>query len=266
MVKREIIQTLTPSTPTQIPLDTKVCEFETIYVATSHRVFSGERQCGIYEPTPVISVSYGQAEADLPINYTKRQCDEFLKLGLQGVSIFVSSGDYGVASFPGDGSDNGCLGPDSTIFNSQYPNGCPYLTSVGGTMLYPDQTVLDPESVMQVALSSAPNFSSAGGFSIFFETADYQKDAVQFYFDNYDPEYPYFEEIDPDFDTVQGLYNRIGRGGPDVSANGANLAVYTNAEFYHFYGTSLAAPVFASVIALVRTTEAARMCDMEVFC
>jgi tripeptidyl-peptidase I len=118
-------------------------------------------------------------------------------------------------------------------------------------MIYPEQTVLDPESVMQVALSNAPNFSSAGGFSIYFEQPDYQKSAVLDYFDNHDPSYPYYEEFDPDFDTVQGLYNRIGRGYPDVSANGARLALYTNSNFYHFYGTSLAAPLFASVIDLV---------------
>lgn len=207
----------------------------------------------------MISVSYGQAEVDLPANYTKRQCDEFLKLGLQGISVFVASGDYGVASFPGDGSDNGCLGADSTIFNSQYPNGCPYLTSVGGTMLYPEQTVLDPESAMQVVLSGSSDFSSAGGFSIYFETADYQQSAVQTYFDNYDPGYAYFQEFDPDFSTVQGLYNRIGRASPDVSANGANLRIYTNGIAYHFFGTSLSAPLFASVIALVRCVSLLRV-------
>ncbi|KAK9776698.1 putative Peptidase S53 domain-containing protein [Seiridium cardinale] len=231
-------------------------DIDAVYPNPDPAGYQGERQCGVYEPTTVISISYGQAEVDLPANYTKRQCDEFLKLGLQGVSIFVSSGDYGVASFPGDGSENGCLGPDSTIFNSQYPNGCPYLTSVGGTMIYPDQTVLDPESVMQVALSSAPNFSSAGGFSIYFEPADYQKSAVQLYFDQHDPGYPYFEEFDPDFDAVEGLYNRLGRGSPDVSANGANLKVYTNGNDYHFFGTSLSSPVFASVIALINEERA----------
>jgi tripeptidyl-peptidase-1 len=70
------------------------------------------------KPRNVISASYGQAEYDLPINYTKRQCNEFLKLGLQGHSILFASGDYGVASFPGDiGAPNGCLGPEGKIFN-----------------------------------------------------------------------------------------------------------------------------------------------------
>ncbi|KAI1881460.1 hypothetical protein JX265_000286 [Neoarthrinium moseri] len=219
--------------------------------------YQGQRQCGVYKPTPVISVSYGEAEADLPLNYTKRQCNEFLKLGLQGVSILISSGDYGVASFPGDGSDNGCLGPDSTIFNPQYPNGCPYVTSVGGTMLYPNQTVLDPESVMQVGLSGAPNFSSAGGFSNYFTQPNYQQSAVSTYFTKHDPSYPYYEQFNPNFDTVQGLYNRLGRGSPDVSANGANLRVFTNGFDYRFYGTSLAAPLFASIITLINEERAA---------
>lgn len=54
-----------------------------------------------------------------------------MKLGLQGHSIFVSSGDYGVAGFPGDeGDEFGCLsgnGQNGTIYNPGYPNGCPYV-------------------------------------------------------------------------------------------------------------------------------------------
>jgi tripeptidyl-peptidase-1 len=54
--------------------------------------------CGIFQPTNVISVSYGGQESDVPISYQKRQCLEYLKLGLQGVSILFASGDAGVAS------------------------------------------------------------------------------------------------------------------------------------------------------------------------
>ena len=59
--------------------------------------YTGQLQCGVYKPTNVISVSYGGQEDDLPAYYQKRQCNEFLKLGLQGVSIFYASGDDGVA-------------------------------------------------------------------------------------------------------------------------------------------------------------------------
>lgn len=215
---------------------------------------AGELQCGVYKPTNVISASYGQAESDLPINYTKRQCNEFLKLGLQGHSILIASGDYGVASFPGDGgSANGCLGPKGTIFNPQYPSNCPYVTSVGGTMLYPDQTVEMPESVMHVNLSgTAQNFSSSGGFSNYFPQPSYQQAAVAEYFATADPPYPYYSGFSVDFNTTKGLYNRIGRAYPDVAANGANFRAYMDGTDYHFYGTSLAAPLFASVLTLVR--------------
>lgn len=73
--------------------------------------------CGVFKPVPVISASYGEAEVDLPANYVKRQCNEFMKLGLQGVSMLFASGDYGVASFPGDPGAKGCLGPNDNIFS-----------------------------------------------------------------------------------------------------------------------------------------------------
>ncbi|RDW60726.1 hypothetical protein BP6252_12109 [Coleophoma cylindrospora] len=214
--------------------------------------YNGTRQCGVYKPTNVISASYGQAEADLPVNYTKRQCNEFMKLGLQGHSILIATGDYGVASFPDDGTANGCLGPEQTIFNPQYPNGCPYVTAVGGTMLYHGQTVNEPESVMNVDLGgTATNFSSAGGFSNYFPQPQYQKSAVEKYFHRANLTYPYYSEFEVNVSTTTGLYNRIGRGYPDVSANGAYFPIFLDGVQYHEFGTSLAAPLFASVLTLL---------------
>jgi subtilase family serine protease len=213
----------------------------------------GKLQCGVYKPTNVISASYGQAESDLPMKYTQRQCNEFLKLGLQGHSILFASGDYGVASFPTDEhSINGCLGPEGTIFSPQYPSNCPYVTSVGGTMLYNDQTVQNAESVMQVDLGgTAVNFSSSGGFSNYFSRPWYQEQAVEHYFAVANPKYPYYSGINVDTNTTKGLYNRIGRAYPDVSANGAYFPAYNQAHLVHFFGASLASPIFASVLTLV---------------
>jgi tripeptidyl-peptidase I len=208
--------------------------------------------CGVFKPTHVISASYGEAEADLPFDYTHRQCNEFLKLGLQGVSILFASGDFGVASAPGDGDANGCLGPDGVIFNPQYPSNCPYVTSVGGTMLYADQTVRDRESVMQVNLGGADaNFSSSGGFSNFFSQPDYQKDAVADYFARHNPPYPHYSEFQVDVNTTKGLYNRIGRAYPDVASNGAFMNAIVNGNLEQFFGSSLAAPTFGSILTLV---------------
>lgn len=98
--------------------------------------YQGHLQCGVYTPTLVISGSYDEAEADLPENYQKRQCNEFMKLGLQGHSIFFSTGDFGVATHPGDVSPSGCSGPDQTIFTPNYLVNCQYITAVGATRLY----------------------------------------------------------------------------------------------------------------------------------
>jgi tripeptidyl-peptidase-1 len=116
--------------------------------------YKGQLECGTYQLTRVVSISYGEAEVYFPKPYVERQCNEIMKLGLQGHSILVASGDYGVASFPGsNGNAEGCLsapGLNGTIYNPDYPSGCPYITAVGATRLYPDQTVNDPESAMQV--------------------------------------------------------------------------------------------------------------------
>jgi tripeptidyl-peptidase I len=214
--------------------------------------YKGALQCGVYTPTRVISGSYGEAEADLPQNYQQRQCNEFMKLGLQGHSIFFSSGDYGVASYPGDISPSGCTGPDQTIFTPNYPVNCPYITAVGATRLYADQDVSYPESALQANLGPrAELFASAGGFANYFGTADYQKAAVDQYFAAHDPGYPYYVSDGDNIGVGGGIYNRAGRGYPDVSANGAEYRAYTNGTDYHYYGTSLAAPLWGSIMTLI---------------
>ncbi|MCJ1287426.1 hypothetical protein MMC26_006777 [Xylographa opegraphella] len=227
-------------------------EISQIYPDPAPGGYKGQRQCGVYKPTNVISASYGQAEADLPIKYSKRQCNEFMKLGLQGHSILVASGDYGVSSFPGDKEANGCLGPDGLIFSPQYPSNCPYITSVGATMLYAHQTVYTPESVMHVNLSgTAQNFTTAGGFSNYYGQPAYQKAAVAKYFAEANLSYPYYSEFSVNVNKTKGIYNRIGRGYPDVAANGAMFRAQTGGTDFHFYGSSLASPLFASVLTLI---------------
>jgi tripeptidyl-peptidase-1 len=249
------IQPLTPFILTLHPAGIKVgTKIPKANVITDFTL--GKLQCGVYKPTQVISASYGECEQDLPYDYTARQCNEFLKLGLQGVSITIASGDYGVASSPGDGGPNGCLGPEGKIFNPQYPSNCPYVTSVGATQLYADQTVLDKESVMQVNLGgSAANFSSSGGFSNYFPQPSYQKAAVEEYFAAHNPSYPYYSQLQVDLNTTKGLYNRIGRAYPDVASNGAYMPAYVNGELNQWFGTSLAAPTFASILTLVSDSK-----------
>lgn len=147
----------------------------------------------------VVSIYYGEAEIGLPKAYVEREWNEILKLGLQGHTIFTTSSDYGVASFPGsNGDEYGCLSTTAymprTIYSPDYPAGCPYITVVGGNRLYPNDTVHSAESAMQVnvtayyqtadpGLISSPYdfFATGGGVSNYFKPADFQADAVASY-------------------------------------------------------------------------------------
>ncbi len=69
--------------------------------------FKGPESCGIVKPANIISTSYASDEADLTPFYAIRQCNEYGKLGLMGVTILYSSGDHGVA-----GNNGVCLNPN----------------------------------------------------------------------------------------------------------------------------------------------------------
>lgn len=145
---------------------------------------------------------------------------------------------------------------------------------MGATRLYPYQTIYDAESAMQVNLTafnietgagpvSAPYdfFATGGGFSNLFTPAPYQKAAVAEYLEKDLPfqSLPYYK-INNDATNIGengGLYNRIGRGYPDVAANGAFLLTFVNQTAGTYFGTSLASPIFGSVITLLNEQRTA---------
>ncbi|KAF7935516.1 hypothetical protein BELL_1052g00020 [Botrytis elliptica] len=227
-----------------------------IYPDSAVDGYKGKLMCGVYKPTNVISTSYGEAEIDLPEYYQRRQCNEYMKLGLQGHTFLYSSGDYGVGGVPGDASESGCLGSNSTIFNPQFPVNCPYVTAVGATKVYPGHTVFEPESAAN-DLKGQPYrnaYSSGGGFSNVYGIPSYQKEAVASYFKLHNPSYPYYEATAGSNISIGangGVYNRAGRGIPDVSANGDNIATFLGGNFTLNGGTSASTPIFSSVINLI---------------
>lgn len=208
--------------------------------------YKGQKQCGVYKPTNVISISYGAAEADLPIKYQRRQCQEWMKLGLQGVSVVVASGDSGVMGRGGSPRPSNCLGEDDKVFAPDFPATCPYVTATGGTVLPPFG---DAEGHEEVATSS---FASGGGFSNIYKRADWQNDAVEKYFKTADPGYKYYSGVDnSSFAEGGGIYNRIGRAYPDVAAIADNVLVFNKLIPQLVSGTSAAAPVFAALLTLI---------------
>lgn len=209
--------------------------------------YRGNLQCGVYNATNVISISYSFDEYDVGMAYQQRQCSEWMKLGLQGVSVLVASGDQGVGGRTDQfGHANGCLG-DGTIFSPSHPVSCPYVTTVGSVFLPPGTK---PRAEEEVA---ATNFASGGGFSNIYPRPSYQDKAVTDYFDVHAPPMskalPYYETAyNKSLGAGGGVYNRAGRGFPDVSANGDNYMTIVGGQPYLIGGTSQSAPIFASIL------------------
>ncbi|KAF6238225.1 hypothetical protein HO173_003505 [Letharia columbiana] len=199
------------------------------------------QDCGKYTAASVISTSYGSNEADLTAAYEVRQCNEYMKLGMQGVTILYSSGDNGVA---GNGAEcctkAKCAGGTyntgkSGTFNPSFPGTCPYVTSVGATQIVSGASVTAPEEACETVIYSG------GGFSNVFAMPSYQSSAVKSYFANHKPSYT----------ATQYNNSQTVRGYPDVAANGANYAVAVDGSISLVYGTSASSPTFGSVITLI---------------
>ncbi|OCH93713.1 subtilisin-like protein [Obba rivulosa] len=231
-------------------LDASYCTFEGgddptqdgIYPDTAPGGFDEPENCGTVKPADIISTSYGYDEADLTPFYMIRQCNEYGKLGLLGVTIMYASGDDGVAGFGGV-----CLEPNGTqaigasIFNPTFPGGCPYVTSVGATQITPGNPVTAPETAVAA-------FASGGGWSNIFALPEYQKSTVQDYLKKFPPRYP------PD------IWNSTGksRAFPDISGNGWNYTVAINGEFVPIGGTSASCPMTASILSAINDARQVR--------
>lgn len=136
----------------------------------------------------VISTSYGDDEQTVSQAYAQAVCNQFAQLGARGVSLFFSSGDFGV------GSDDTCYSNvDNTtyMFMPSFPADCPYVTAVGATTGY-------PESAAWRKLRSGAYFTSGAGFSNYFPQPKYQAEAVDGYVAGLDGLY-------------DGFYNKAGK-------------------------------------------------------
>ncbi|PSR88695.1 putative Tripeptidyl-peptidase sed1 [Coniella lustricola] len=210
--------------------------------------YKGQLQCGVYEPTNVISISYGGTEAAWPDYYMQRQCNEWMKLVLQGTTVVMSSGDAGV------GNDGACEGDDGTIFLPDFASTCPYVLSVGSTEwdLPANQTVATPWQKLNEV--STRRFPSGSGFSNVFPVPDYQKTQVENYLANVNLSFTGYttQVVDGNFENVtSGSYHIGGRAYPDVAAVGDRQVVFYAGDWWLIGGTSLSSPVWGAVLTLI---------------
>ncbi|KAK5992133.1 Aorsin [Cladobotryum mycophilum] len=192
--------------------------------STSPVFYQGTPACGTVDNTNVYSLSYGMNEGMLPTYYIYRQCNEFMKLGLMGTTVVAASGDAGTAP------NELCNNADYYHTVSQYPSNCPYVLSVGATMLTPD---------LKEEVANIPKiaYASSGGFSYNYTRPSYQDKAVEAYNQKYNK-------------LPKDAYNATGRAFPDVSALGWNLAMIWSPYVKQINGdgTSASAPIVASII------------------
>lgn len=169
-----------------------------------------------------------------------------MKLGLQGISVILASGDNGVGGPAGDDSSNGCLGSAGQIFSPDFPATCPYITTVGATFLPPNGSVYKDQE------TAVTRFASGGGFSNIYPIPSYQASAVSTYFSTSDPPYAYYSSVNNNsFGANGGVYNRLGRGYPDVSAIGDNVLIFNEGAPTLIGGTSAAAPAWGAILTRI---------------
>jgi tripeptidyl-peptidase-1 len=182
--------------------------------------YNHSEACGTVSPPHVLSFSYGAPEQLTSPAYNERQCSEYMKLALMGVTILFASGDEGVA-----GPVNVCNepSPNTTVFVPYFPASCPYVTAVGSTMINGNSSVFSPETAV------SGRFRSGGGFSNTFPLPSYQQQAVHNWFTQHPTGYA------PD------VFNQSmnSRAYPDVSANGNGYVFGYQGNLTLGYGTSI---------------------------
>ena len=187
--------------------------------------------------------------------YIHRTNLEYVKMGLRGVTITVSSGDAGAPGRTNEGCALNIQGV--TAVNPAFPGSSPYITSVSATYLVSNngvnnwKTPLCKEYGCINGTEELPcNFAdtgwtTGGGFAIFNESRpEWQNEVVEKYLKSKVKKPKHFE--------------KDGRGYPDVSALGHNCPVVTQGVLMGVDGTSCSSPVFAAIIALLNDHQVSK--------
>lgn len=219
------------------------------YGEVGYKGFTGKKQVGGVKRPNVFSSSYGNGELLLSRPYQKRQCDEYMKLGLMGTSVLYATGDSGVGSQLGctpfnndESSIVSAANGQSGRFLPDFPANCPYVTAVGGTMLKVGKGVEDGQQVFDTTqIPKVKNvIAGGGGFSDIFPMPAYQKEAVT----------SYLKDFPPPYNSSQ--FNSSGRAYPDLSATALFLNFVNKGETKTTgFGTSISAPLVASLITRI---------------
>eukprot|EP00443_Scrippsiella_acuminata_P048528 CAMPEP_0115258092 /NCGR_PEP_ID=MMETSP0270-20121206/47112_1 /TAXON_ID=71861 /ORGANISM="Scrippsiella trochoidea, Strain CCMP3099" /LENGTH=666 /DNA_ID=CAMNT_0002673823 /DNA_START=62 /DNA_END=2065 /DNA_ORIENTATION=+ len=181
------------------------------------------------DPMPhVVSISYGMPEAGATPDSVEAFDSTMAKLGLQGGTIVVSSGDDGAASSAV--RSYGCFITDMYGLLPSWPASSAYVTGVGATM---GVDTGSPEVVCSTrgkgetwdATPDKPLITSGGGYSLIEKVPQYQIGKI--------PE------------------DALGRGVPDISLAGHAYSVVIGGKWLTVDGTSASSPAFAGMVSMI---------------
>merc|ERR1711972_1199971 len=200
----------------------------TVIYNNEYSLLNWANQINSMSNAPLVhSVSYGNDEIQQSSREYMLTCNTaFMKAGAKGISILFASGDQGVCG------RSGCGLLTHSRFHPDFPAASPYITAVGGTDFA--GTDIGEETTWK---------SGGGGFSDTFAQPDYQKEAVAAYLADTSANFP-----------PQDLWNRTGRGYPDLAALGGqknSYCVATGGMFGGVAGTSASCPVAAGIFAKI---------------
>lgn len=205
----------------------------------------------------IISMSWGWSETDqcsitqcnneTAKQYIDRVNIEYIKLGLRGTTITVSSGDAGA---PGRTNED-CLDKSNTV-HAVFPGSSPWITSVGATFIVQTNKSIKYTTPLckeyqcangtkeYVTNHNSTGWTAGGGLSNYTlrsKDAKWQSKFVDNYLNSGIP--------------LPINFNKKGRAYPDVSTIGHSCPVFNNGDLQALDGTSCSSPVFASLVALL---------------
>jgi len=201
-------------------------------------------------PPLVNSISYGNGEyATYEASYNRGD-NEFIKMGLVGVSVLVSSGDGGASQLDTGGSCSVAL-PD-------WPATSPYVTGVGATTFsaYTQSSCFPPNAadcsknaVGEITASALLGsvITSGGGFSLLYSRPNFQNDFVNEYLTTIGSSIP-----------ASFTSSTSGRAFPDIAAVGHNLPIVISGDVSPQDGTSASSPIAAGIITLLNNVRSSR--------
>ncbi len=190
------------------------------FAPTSDRGFVDAVTTALFDPRgpSVLSISWGQAEAEWTEQGRRALDGAFQAAAALGVTVCAASGDNGWRD-----------GVTGRVAHVDYPASSPWVLACGGTRL----EVVD-DGIAEIVWNDHDGNATGGGVSDFYELPPWQASA-----------------------RVPASINedgRIGRGVPDVSGNAdpeTGYLVGDGLSEHPFGGTSAVAPLWAALIAQI---------------